>query len=103
MNTSTPEETKEYMVTLSTGAPEWKSSKWIVGAAEKSEALNFAMLCHDDSDRPQEDRWPVSMVTLSYRGTNPSADESEYTIADSTRVDRLLRIYLHGKERLENC
>ncbi len=102
MNTSTPE-TKNYMVTLSTGAPLWKTSKWIVQATEKSEALNFAMLCHDDPDRAKKDRWPISMVTLSYQGTNPSAMEEEYTVANPAHVDRLLRIYLHGKERLENC
>ena len=94
---------KEYMVTLSTGAPDWKTSKWIVKAVEKSEALNFAMLCHDDPDRPIKDRWSVAMITLSYRGANPSANEKEFTVADPEKVDRLLRIYMHGKERLENC
>lgn len=100
MNTSTP---KEYMVTLSTGSPDWRTSKWIVSAQSKSEALNYAMLLHDDPDRHLWDRWEIAMVTLSYRGANPSSDESRFTIADPTHITRLLRIYEHGKERLENC
>jgi hypothetical protein len=100
MNNSMP---KQYLVTFSTGAPNWKTSKWKVFAGEKSEALNLAMLMHDDSTRPEVDRWPVSMVTISYRGSNPSADEDEFTSVDPLYVDRLLRIYLHGKEKLENC
>ena len=91
------------MVTFSTGAPEWKTSKWIITAEEKHQALNFAMLMHDSSDRPEEDRWPVSMVTLSYRGSNPDIDENDFTVADPAYVERLHRIYLHGKSRLENC
>ena len=100
MNTSTP---KQYLVTFSTGAPNWKTSKWKIIAEEKSEALNLAMLMHDDSSRPAIDRWPVPMVTISYPGSNPSIDESEFTIVDPIYVDRLLRIYLHSKEKLENC
>lgn len=96
-------ELKQYLVTFSSGAPEWKTSKWIVTAEEKSEAINFAMLMHDEHSRPEQDRWPVAMLTLSYRGANPSVDESQFTVVDPTHVDRLLRIYLHGKERLENC
>ena len=83
------------MVTLRDGE---KISKWIVTAVDKSTALNYALLLHDDMYR-----WEVSMVTLSYRGVNPSANETEYTIADQKRIDRLNRIREHGFENLENC
>jgi hypothetical protein len=96
-------ERKQYLVTFSSGAPDWNTSKWIVTAEEKSEAINLAMLMHDDHSRPADKRWPVAMLTLSYRGANPSVDESQFTVVDPDYVDRLLRIYLHGKERLENC
>ena len=96
-------ERKQYLVTFSSGAPLWKTSKWIVTAEEKSEAINLAMLMHDEHLRPESDRWPVAMLTLSYQGANPSVDESQFTVVDPEYVDRLLRIHLHGKERLENC
>jgi hypothetical protein len=98
MNTS-----KQYLVTFSTCSPKWLTSKWIITAEEKSEALNLAMLMHDDSSRPGKDRWPIPMVTISYRGANPDVDESEFTIVDPEYAARLLRIYEHGKEKLENC
>ena len=93
---------KEYMVTLSTGAPDWRTSKWIVSAEEKSQALHYAMLMHDDPKRAAGDRWPIEMVTLSYRGANPSIDESEFVVANPEKLFRLFQIYKHGKERLEN-
>ena len=86
---------KEYMVTLRAGD---KISKWIVSAVDKSTALNCALLLHDDTHC-----WEVSMVTLSYRGVNPSADETEYTVADPKHIARLNRIREHGFENLENC
>jgi hypothetical protein len=95
--------TKEYMVTLSTGAPKWLTSKWIVEAEEKSQALHFAMLMHDDPERDLKDRWSIEMVTLSYRGANPSIDESQFAVSDPEKLFRLFQIYKHGKERLENC
>lgn len=94
---------KKYMVTLSTGAPQWLTSKWVVEAEEKSQALNYALLLHDNPDRPQNSRWPVAMVTISYYGANPEICEADFAVADPEQIARLLRIYQHGKERLENC
>jgi len=81
---------KDYMVTL---RDKDKISKWIVNAVDKSTALNYALLLHDDTNQ-----WEVSMVTISYRGVNPAADEADYVIADPNRVDRLNRIREHGFE-----
>lgn len=90
--------TKEYLVTLSSGAPSWKTSKWIVAAEDKSSALNYALLLHDDKYG-----WTVAMVTLSYRGANPQADESLYEYANPERIEVLNRIREHSKEKLEDC
>lgn len=96
-------ERKDYLVTLSTGAPLWLTSKWRVTAEEKSQALNFALLMHDDPDRSQDDRWSVAMVTISYPGSNPEVDETEYTVPEPRRLASLLSIYRHSKDKLENC
>lgn len=87
--------TKDYMVTLRN---QDKVSKWIVTAVDKSTALNYALLIHDDNHK-----WEVSMATISYRGTNPVVNEAEYTVADPSYVDRLNRIREHSFDRLENC
>ena len=96
-------EEKDYLVTLSTGSPDWLTSKWRITAEEKSQALNFAMLMHDDPARDSKDRWPVAMVTISYPGSNPEIDESEYTIPEPKHLSALLSIYWHSKDKLENC
>lgn len=92
------EASKSYLVTLSTGAPDWKTSKWNVDAESKSQALHYALLMHDDTVK-----WPVSMVTISYENANPELDLSLFTVGDPEYIYRLDRIYRHGKERLENC
>jgi len=89
---------KEYLVTLSTGAPVWKTTKWSVMAETKSQALHFALLLHDDTVS-----WSVSMVTISYKHSNPSVNLDDFEEGCPDRIYRLDRIYLHGKERLENC
>lgn len=89
---------KDYMVTLSSGSPDWKTSKWIVQAEDKSTALNYAILLHDDKHH-----WPVAMLTMSYQGSNPEINESEYEVADPALIYRLDRIREHGLEKLENC
>jgi len=89
---------KDYLVTLSTGAPDWKTSKWSVLAETKSQALHFALLLHDDTLK-----WSVSMVTISYKHSNPDISLNEFTEGTPERIYRLDRIYQHGKDRLENC
>lgn len=94
---------REYLVTLATGAPKWLTSKWRITAEENSQALNFAMLMHDDPGRSADDRWPVAMITISYPGANPEIDESEYAVPDPKHLAALLSIYRHSKDKLENC
>lgn len=89
---------KRYLVTLSTGSPDWKTSKWNVAAESKSQALHYSLLLHDENVK-----WPVSMVTISYETANPELDLSLFTRGDPEEIYRLDRIYQHGKERLENC
>ena len=93
-------ETKEYLVSLASGTPDWKTSKWVIKAETKSQALHFALLLHDDTEK-----WPVSMVTISYKDANPKTTPilDNFNVANPDRVYRLDRIYQHGKERLENC
>lgn len=86
---------KDYLVTLRNTD---KISKWAVSAVDKSTALNYALLLHDN-----EHDWEVSMVTLSYKGVNPVVDEAEYTVAESSVINRLNRIREHSFDRLENC
>jgi len=89
---------KDYLVTLSSADPTWMTSKWKVHATSKTEALQFSMLMHDDSYK-----WPVVMVTISNAGANPEVDLEAFYVIDSEYVNRLLRIYEHFKEKLENC
>lgn len=92
------EDGKDYLVTLSTGSPDWKTSKWRVHAGSKSQALHFALLLHDENHD-----WSVDMVTISYPASNPSIDLEKFVAGSPDLVSRLDRIYQHGKERLENC
>ena len=89
---------KDYLVTLSSAKPAWKSSKWQVHAESKTEALQFAMLMHDDRFK-----WPVVMVTISNKGVNPHANLDDFEVVEPKYVERLLRIYEHGKEKLYDC
>ena len=56
------------------------------------------MLMHDERFQ-----WPIVMVTISNKGVNPSANLDDFEVVEPKSVERLLRIYKHGKEKLENC
>ena len=86
------------MVTLSSADPHWLTSKWLVEADTKAEALHFSTLMH-----AEKYGWDAVMVTICDKGANPTADLNEFTVVDPAYADRLQKIYLNFKERLRNC
>ena len=91
----------KYLITFSSGLPEWKHSKWRITADSRSEALHKANLMHDDTYG-----FDVTMITMSKVGAT-EVSEYEFRNLDiednQKRIQILERIWNNSKNKLENC
>ena len=90
-----------YLITFSSGNPEWQHSKWRITTESRHEALHKANLMHDDALG-----WDINMVTLSKSGTTDAHDDDFWNLDAKVMESHILfleRIWNQKFNKLENC
>ena len=76
----------KYLITFSSGAPRWETSKWKVSSISRSDALHQATLMHEDLNDHE-----VNMITLSKAGMT-DVDEDDFYDLDTEGSQKRLEI-----------